>query len=59
MQPLHFLGWYVVRMGISVYHNGSSHVGYQDFYMENLYIYQERFSSSSNFTSTQNKVAQM
>ena len=46
-------------MGIYVYPNGSSHVGYQDFYAENLYIYQEQFSSSSNFTSAQTKVVRM
>lgn len=46
-------------MGISVYRDGSNHVDYQDFYMENLYIYQEQFSSSSNFTSTQTKIVQM
>lgn len=46
-------------MDTSVYTNASSHVDYQDFYMENLYIYQEQFSNSSNFPSTQTKIVQM
>lgn len=54
--PLDFLGQHVVRMGISVCPNDSSHV---DFYMENLYIYQEQFSSYSNFTSGWTKIVQM
>lgn len=57
--PLDLLGQCAVRMGISVYLDGSSHVDYHDFYMENLYIYQEQFSSSSNFTSAQTKIVQM